>query len=75
MTFVEAEIASQPNCWRQAVEVARDLSGALGESGERIALLGCGTSWFVGQVAASARPTPSPRPRCRPGGATTGSSP
>ena len=55
MTFVEAEIASQPECWRQAVDVARDLSGALGVPGERIALVGCGTSWFVGQVAASWR--------------------
>ena len=55
MTFVEAEIASQPDCWRQAVDVARELSVALGESGERIALVGCGTSWFVGQVAAAWR--------------------
>ena len=53
MTFVEAEIASQPECWRRAVDVARDLSGALGSTGERIALVGCGTSWFVGQVAAA----------------------
>jgi fructoselysine-6-P-deglycase FrlB-like protein len=55
MTFVEAEIASQPDCWRQAVDVAEDLAGALGEPGERIALVGCGTSWFVGQVAAGWR--------------------
>ena len=52
MTFVEAEIASQPDCWRRAVEVAAIESPMLGEPGERIALVGCGTSWFVGQVAA-----------------------
>lgn len=55
MTFVEAEIASQPDSWRRAVEVAEDLSGALGEPGERVAVVGCGTSWFVGQVAAAWR--------------------
>jgi fructoselysine-6-P-deglycase FrlB-like protein len=55
MTFVEAEIASQPDCWRRAVEVARTVSGDLGVPGERIALVGCGTSWFVGQVAAGWR--------------------
>ena len=57
MTFVEAEIASQPDCWRQAIAVARGLAGTpvLGEPGERLALVGCGTSWFVAQVAAAWR--------------------
>lgn len=55
MTFVATEIASQPDCWRQAAEVAADQSGALGRAGERIALVGCGTSWFVAQVAAAWR--------------------
>ncbi len=57
MTFVEAEIASQPDCWRQAIAVARGLAGleVLGKPGERLALVGCGTSWFVAQVAASWR--------------------
>lgn len=55
MTFVEAEIASQPDSWRRAVEVADDLAGVLGEPGERVAVVGCGTSWFVGQVAAAWR--------------------
>ena len=83
MTFVEAEIASQPDCWRRAVDVARtDVRPACGAPGERIALVGCGTSWFVGQVAAAWREsaglgetdafTASEVP---PTGATTGSSP
>ena len=57
VTFVEAEIASQPECWRQAIAVARGLAGTadLGKPGERLALVGCGTSWFVAQVAASWR--------------------
>ncbi|HYI58748.1 MAG TPA: sugar isomerase [Microlunatus sp.] len=57
MTFVESEIASQPACWRQAAEAATTLVGSdlLGRPGERIALIGCGTSWFVAQVAAAWR--------------------
>lgn len=57
MTYVEAEIASQPDCWRQALRVAATSLTPLGEPGERIALIGCGTSWFVAQVAASWRET------------------
>lgn len=55
MTFVDGEIASQPDCWGQAREMARGSSTRLGQPGERIALVGCGTSWFVSQVAASWR--------------------
>ncbi|HEU5483331.1 MAG TPA: sugar isomerase [Microlunatus sp.] len=55
MTYVEAEIASQPDCWRQAVQRAQQEQPLLGRRGERIALVGCGTSWFVGQVAAAWR--------------------
>jgi len=55
MTFVEAEIASQPDCWRQAIDLAGTAAPKLGRPGERIALVGCGTSWFVAQVAASWR--------------------
>jgi fructoselysine-6-P-deglycase FrlB-like protein len=57
MTFVEAEIASQPECWRRAADTAAThaTSTLLGRAGERIALVGCGTSWFVAQVAAAWR--------------------
>jgi fructoselysine-6-P-deglycase FrlB-like protein len=55
MTFVDGEIASQPDCWSQAIEMARVSSTSLGQPGERIALVGCGTSWFVSQVAAAWR--------------------
>ena len=53
MTHVDAEIASQPECWLQAAK----LSGAPGlpRSGERVAVVGCGTSWFVGQAYAALR--------------------
>ncbi|MFF0574139.1 SIS domain-containing protein [Streptosporangium saharense] len=52
-THTEAEIASQPDCWRRAVaETPRD---ALPHPGERVAVIGCGTSWFVAQSYAVLR--------------------
>jgi len=51
----EQEIASQPACWRRAAEVARDVAGLLPAPGERVAVVGCGTSWFIAQSYAAAR--------------------
>jgi fructoselysine-6-P-deglycase FrlB-like protein len=51
----EAEIASQPACWRQAAALARNVAGVLPEPGERVAVVGCGTSWFIAQSYAAAR--------------------
>ncbi|MFI9554283.1 SIS domain-containing protein [Nonomuraea endophytica] len=52
-THTEAEIASQPECWRRAVEnVPVD---ALPRPGERVAVVGCGTSWFIAMAYATLR--------------------
>jgi fructoselysine-6-P-deglycase FrlB-like protein len=51
----EAEIASQPACWRRAGALAADAAGLLPPSGERVAVVGCGTSWFIAQSYAAAR--------------------
>ncbi|WP_157252465.1 SIS domain-containing protein [Nonomuraea typhae] len=52
-THTEAEIASQPDCWRRAVEnVPVD---ALPRPGERVAVVGCGTSWFIAMAYATLR--------------------
>ncbi|MCO8274383.1 sugar isomerase [Actinoplanes sp. TRM 88003] len=53
MTYVKAEIASQPECWRQAAKLA-DAPG-LPERGERVAVVGCGTSWFMAKAYAALR--------------------
>ncbi|MGK5496822.1 SIS domain-containing protein [Streptomyces sp. URMC 125] len=50
-----AEIATQPACWRKAAEAAEDASGALPHPGERVAVTGCGTSWFVARSYAALR--------------------
>jgi len=52
---IEAEIASQPACWRLAAELASDVAGLLPAPGERVAVTGCGTSWFIAQSYAAAR--------------------
>jgi fructoselysine-6-P-deglycase FrlB-like protein len=51
----EAEIASQPDCWRRAAQLATGLAGTLPARGERVAVAGCGTSWFMAQSYAAAR--------------------
>jgi CRISPR-associated protein Cas5a/b/c len=53
--FVQTEILSQPGCWRRAVEVAARSRGLLPGDGERVAIVGCGTSWFMAQAYASLR--------------------
>ncbi|MGK5553994.1 SIS domain-containing protein [Actinomadura kijaniata] len=51
----EAEIASQPACWARAADAAPALAGALPRPGERVAVVGCGTSWFAAQSYAALR--------------------
>jgi fructoselysine-6-P-deglycase FrlB-like protein len=53
MSHVQAEIASQPECWLQAAELAG--AAGLPEPGERVAAVGCGTSWFMAQAYAALR--------------------
>lgn len=49
------EIASQPDCWRRALGLAGPNAAALPRAGERVAVLGCGTSWFMAQAYAALR--------------------
>ncbi len=51
----EAEIASQPGCWRRAAALLPEVAGLLPTPGERVAVVGCGTSWFIAQSYAAAR--------------------
>ncbi|MFP8887243.1 SIS domain-containing protein [Streptomyces mangrovi] len=51
-----AEIATQPGCWRRAAKAVESGSaGALPRPGERVAVTGCGTSWFMAQSYAALR--------------------
>jgi len=54
-TFVADEIASQPRTWGDAARLAPSVASALPSAGERVAFVGCGTSWFVAMSAAVRR--------------------
>ena len=51
----EQEIASQPACWRRAAGLVPQVADLLPAPGERVAVAGCGTSWFIAQSYAAAR--------------------
>jgi fructoselysine-6-P-deglycase FrlB-like protein len=53
---MEAELRSQPETWARAVEL-RDDQALLPAAGRRIAVVGCGTSWFMAQSYAALRET------------------
>ncbi|MER5542844.1 sugar isomerase [Streptomyces sp. NPDC002589] len=55
MTHVEDELNSQPECWMRAAEAAGRHRDALPEPGERVAIVGCGTSYFMAQAVAGLR--------------------
>ena len=52
--FVDPEIASQPDCWRRVAGLT-DAMAALPIAGQRVAVVGCGTSWFMGMAYAGLR--------------------
>ncbi|MFE1439084.1 SIS domain-containing protein [Streptomyces sp. NPDC058739] len=55
MTHVEDELHSQPECWTRAAARAPEHRAALPAAGERVAIVGCGTSYFMAQSAAALR--------------------
>jgi fructoselysine-6-P-deglycase FrlB-like protein len=55
MTHVQDELASQPECWERAASQAPRCKKALPVPGERVAIVGCGTSYFMAQAAATLR--------------------
>ncbi|RNI24311.1 SIS domain-containing protein [Flexivirga caeni] len=57
MSHVAAEITSQPEVWERAAAVAAtdESRAAMPATGERVAIVGCGTSWFMAQSAAVLR--------------------
>lgn len=51
---MHAELTSQPETWARAADM-RDEQALLPASGARIAVVGCGTSWFMAQSYAALR--------------------
>ena len=56
MTFhIDQEIVTQPENWLHAAELAPKFADALPAPGERVAVVGCGTSWFMSMAFAHLR--------------------
>ena len=55
MSYLTDEIASQPECWSKAIEMADSAESALPAPGERVAAVGCGSSLNVARCYAALR--------------------
>ncbi|MEV7467047.1 SIS domain-containing protein [Streptomyces kronopolitis] len=54
ISYMEQELHSQPETWREAARLGA-AAGPLPEAGQRVAVIGCGTSWFMAQSYAALR--------------------
>jgi fructoselysine-6-P-deglycase FrlB-like protein len=52
---VQREISSQPDCWARALQSVDGAAKVLPGRGERVAVVGCGTSWHIAAAIAAAR--------------------
>jgi fructoselysine-6-P-deglycase FrlB-like protein len=55
VSYLMEEIASQPECWSKAIEMAALAGPALPAPGERVAVIGCGSSLNVARCYARLR--------------------
>lgn len=55
LTFVERELSSQPATWQMALELEPHVRQLLPRDGERVAVVGCGSSWFMAMSYAALR--------------------
>lgn len=54
ISYMEQELHSQPETWREAARIGAAAS-PLPKAGQRVAVVGCGTSWFMAQSYAALR--------------------
>ena len=55
MSAIAQEVATQPDCWARAAELAAPLADELGAPGRRVAIAGCGTSLYMARASAALR--------------------
>jgi fructoselysine-6-P-deglycase FrlB-like protein len=55
VSYLTEEVASQPECWSKAIEMAALAGSALPAPGERVAVVGCGSSLNVARCYARLR--------------------
>lgn len=51
----ERELTSQPDIWTQALALAPEQTGLLPGAGEKVIVIGCGTSYYIGDAYAYLR--------------------
>lgn len=54
-TATETELRSQPETWQRALELLPAVAAQLPRPGERVLVVGCGTSWFIATAYAALR--------------------
>lgn len=54
-SVLEAEVRSQPDCWLSAADAAGQYRDILPAPGERVAVIGCGTSLYIARAYAYLR--------------------
>ena len=54
MSVTESEILSQPEMWERTAALAPTVAERLPAPGRRLAVIGCGTSYFIAQAIATA---------------------
>ena len=54
-SHVAQELVTQPDCWQEVVESLDDFRAALPARGERVAVVGCGTSLYMSRTYAALR--------------------
>ena len=57
MSEIVRELTTQPDTWRRAAAEAIGAADLLPHPGDRVAAVGCGTSWFVAEAYAGLRET------------------
>ncbi|MFC0672378.1 SIS domain-containing protein [Brachybacterium hainanense] len=55
ITATEQELRSQPETWDRAVRLLPEVAAHLPRPGERVLVVGCGTSWFIAASYAALR--------------------
>ena len=58
--YADAEIASQPSIWAQVADFAPTSLHLLPEKGEKVAVVGCGSSWFMSMASHGKIPVEKP---------------
>lgn len=54
-TATESELRSQPEAWERAIDLVPEVCHLLPRAGERVLVVGCGTSWFMAAAYAARR--------------------